>query len=532
MYKVMLVDDDIPVLEYFEKAVPWASLGLQLEGVYDSSKKALEAAMISMPDILITDIGMPEIDGLELVKRLKTKSSGLKVLIASCHNEFAYAQQALKLNVHEYLLKETISVESITQVLQSLIQELETQNAILQQTERLKQFENQHRSVIKVKLLRELLYAPLWDYRDWIHQCMQHGFDLRHDSIIPVLCHVDRYSDIIRKLRLNDETFAFAIDNVASEFLHSKGSGVFLPLDSKTAVLLFPVSSSLHINAFEMVKEQLHGIQAAIAHHLKSSTSYFVGNKMNNSQLRSGLTELLVERDKHFYDKDGMIRSVNKEPFATEDLFIHYAEAEQELKRHLVNDNSSELKEVLKKWIAFMIHKRYHPSTVKEWVLKLMLDILIKLRTLKHYNSSYSEEVVHQKISQMDSIYHLEDWLLNYMEHITFPMNFSSIQNSIIVKAQNYVAHHMEEKISMETVAGHLHLNPSYFSRTYKQDTGEGFIKYVTRVKMQAACMLLDSTNKTIEEISDQLGYENTSYFNKCFKNVLQISPTEYRGQK
>jgi two-component system response regulator YesN len=111
-------------------------------------------------------------------------------------------------------------------------------------------------------------------------------------------------------------------------------------------------------------------------------------------------------------------------------------------------------------------------------------------------------------------------------------MNFSSIQNSIIVKAQNYVANHMNEKISMESVAVHLHLNPSYFSRIYKQGLGEGFIKYVTRMKMQEACKILDTTNKTIEEISDQLGYENNSYFNKCFKNVLHISPTEYRGQK
>ena len=106
------------------------------------------------------------------------------------------------------------------------------------------------------------------------------------------------------------------------------------------------------------------------------------------------------------------------------------------------------------------------------------------------------------------------------------------LSNSVIVKAQNYVANHMEEKISMESVASYLHLNPSYFSRIFKQGTGEGFIKYVTRMKMQEACRLLDTTNKTIEEIADQLGYENKSYFNKCFKSVLDVSPVEYRGQK
>lgn len=531
MYKVMLVDDDVPVLDYLEKAVSWADLGLKLEGVYEKSKEALEAGLISMPDILITDIGMPEMDGLELVQKLKMKSPQLRVLIISCHNEFLYAQKALKLNVHDYVLKETLSVDSISLILKSVIQELEIQNSMLEQSERLRRFEGQHRSVIKEKLLRELLYAPIWDYQDWVNRCIQQGLDHMDESIIPVLCHVDRYSDTIHKLGLNDETYEFAIDNVVSEFLKSKGIGVFLPLDSKTSFLLIPYSSSIHISAFDMVKDHLRGIQKVILNNLKSSTSYFIGEKIYSPQLRSGISEMLADRDRHFYEQDGIISRFSREKFTPEDLFIYYAEAEQEFKRHLVNDNISELKEVLKKWISFIISRRYRPSDVKEWILKLMLDMQIKLKTLKHYTFSYSEEVIHRKILQMDNIFHLEDWLLSYMEQITLTMNLSSIQNSIIVRAQNYVANHINEKISMETVAAHLHLNPSYFSRIFKQSTDEGFTKYVTRIKMQEACKLLDTTNKTIEEISDLLGYEHKSYFNKCFKNVLHISPTEYRGQ-
>lgn len=532
MYKVMLVDDDLPVLEYLEQALPWEGLGLQLLGGYDESKEALKAALNDMPDILITDIGMPEMDGLELVKQLKQKSPMLQVLIISCHNEFGYAQEALKLNVHEYLLKETLGVETIKPILKTMVQNADNRKSIVQQTERIKQFESKHRSVIKEKLLWELLHTPLWNFGEWSNSCLQQGLDFSKGTIIPVLCRVDRYSDTISKLRLNDETYTFAFDNIASEWLSRTDSGAFFPLDSKTAFLFFPTDSSLHVNPFEMVREQVQEIQDVILKNLKSSTSYYIGQRIEGIQLRSHVSDMLVHGDIHFYERDGTVRLFSKEPFSTEDLFIHYAEAEKELKRNMINGSTEELKEMIMKWFAIIIDKRYHPSMVKEWMLKLMLDLLIKLRTLKHYNSSYSEEVIHQKILAMDSIFHLQDWLLQYMEQITLPQSTYYVQSSAIIRAQNYVARHIEGKISTEEVAKYLHLNPSYFSRMYKQGTGEGFIKYVTRIKMQEACRLLDTTTKTIEEIADLLGYENKSYFNKCFKNVLNVPPIEYRGQK
>jgi len=530
MHKVMLVDDDIPVLDYLEKMLPWEELGLQLLGGYDESEEALVAALEQMPDLLITDIGMPGIDGLELVKRLKEKSPMLQVLIISCHNEFNYAQQALKLNVHEYILKETLSVESIAPILEKMVQEIEHEKAVISQTERLKKFESEHRSVIKEKLLHNMLHTPLWNYEDWLRYCVQQGVSIPQGAIIPVLCRVDRYADTIAGLRLSDETYSFAFDNIVSEGLGS--SGMYLPLDSKLGVILFSADASLNINAFETVRDQVKVIQSELMKYLKTSSSYYIGQRTVGAELRRAVASMLARKDTPFYDRDMTIAVYREVAFSIEDLFAHYAEAEQELKRELVSGSKDELKEILSRWFGLIMEKHYQPSAVKEWVLKLMLDLLIKLRTLNHYSSTYSEEVIHQKILNVDSIYQLQDWLLAYIEQISLPQSDQLMFNSLIVKAQNYVAKHLNEKISTEEVAKHLHLNPNYFSRMYKQGTGEGFIRYVTRIKMEEACRLLDTTTKSIEEIADQLGYENKSYFNKCFKAILNVPPVEYRGQK
>jgi two-component system, response regulator YesN len=98
-------------------------------------------------------------------------------------------------------------------------------------------------------------------------------------------------------------------------------------------------------------------------------------------------------------------------------------------------------------------------------------------------------------------------------------------RNDDVIKARKYVQTHLCEKISLTEVADHLHLNSSYFSRMYKKETGEGFVEYVTRVKMEKALEILDQSIKSVEQIADELGFESKSYFLKTFKRFYGLSP-------
>ncbi|MEH7177804.1 response regulator transcription factor [Neobacillus vireti] len=102
-------------------------------------------------------------------------------------------------------------------------------------------------------------------------------------------------------------------------------------------------------------------------------------------------------------------------------------------------------------------------------------------------------------------------------------------KNEDVLKAQKYVQTHIGEKITLTEVAAHLHLNSSYFSRMYKKETGEGFVEYVTRVKMEKAIDLLDHSIKSVEQIAYELGFESKSYFLKTFKKYYNVSPKSYK---
>ncbi|WHZ03673.1 response regulator [Neobacillus sp. YX16] len=129
MYKVMLVDDDFPVIEMLSELIEWEKLGVTLHSTHENGKSAFEKASEEMPDILITDIGMPQMNGIELTKQLKEINPNLQVVILSCHTEFKFAKQALNLRVQDYLVKDMFDSEEFCQVIKKIVENLERKDS-------------------------------------------------------------------------------------------------------------------------------------------------------------------------------------------------------------------------------------------------------------------------------------------------------------------------------------------------------------------------------------------------------------------
>ncbi|SDM91939.1 helix-turn-helix domain-containing protein [Bacillus sp. OK048] len=127
MYKVILVDDDYHVLEFLDSKIPWGDLGFTVMGLYQDGEQALESMGEEYPDVIITDIGMPIMNGIDLVKNAKNLNLNFHSIILTCHDDFSYVQQALRLNSFDYILKETIDTDSLRDILLKLKEKLDKQ---------------------------------------------------------------------------------------------------------------------------------------------------------------------------------------------------------------------------------------------------------------------------------------------------------------------------------------------------------------------------------------------------------------------
>lgn len=163
MYKVIIADDQMPVLEYLQAKLPWQELGLELLAACSDGEEALHACKKLPPDILITDIGMPIMNGLQLIEEARKLNPGLKTVILSCHEEFHFAQQAVKLNVNDYILKETMRIEQLVDILSQLITQLHKETTIQNDHQKLQAVVSLGLSSLKSTFLQSLIEQPVWD---------------------------------------------------------------------------------------------------------------------------------------------------------------------------------------------------------------------------------------------------------------------------------------------------------------------------------------------------------------------------------
>lgn len=529
MYTVMLVDDDVPVLEFLQRLVPWESLGLRVSGSFENGRDALDAALRETPDIVITDIGMPQMDGIELIREFKRRGLDCKTVIISCHHEFEYARQAVKLEVVDYLLKESLQVEGIVALLRRTIERIAADEESRRQLDRWKHQHVRTRQARKQRFLAALLEDTLLDARAWAEQAGEFGLDPEL-PYVPVLC-CPAYSEALKRYGAKD-TFHFAAENIAAELLESRGAMFSRDWHQ---VLLLAADADRPARGQLEVETGIARVQLAIGKYLKVSTTMLAGEAARGpAQLRSRLRALISGLPHRFYMKGGtIVWEPCERPFSDKDLFSDYMAAMDEFRQLVLDEGSDRVTPVLRRWFDRIVRERYEPGMVKDWTLKMMIDLQLKLKSLSYFQTDFSQEVLHGRMASVVSIDELEEWLGAFLHEAIAMMDdiYRGPQKREIMEAIRYIESRISQRITMEEVAEQLHLSPSYFSRLFKKESGEGFVEYVTRRKMEKAKELLSQSGNTVDEIAYLLGYDNKSYFMKVFKQHTGVTPGEYAGR-
>lgn len=545
MYNVMLADDDYPVIELLSETIRWEELGLRLMSTHENGWSAWEQAQRQTPDILITDIGMPKMDGLELSGRIRELNPAVRIAILSCHSEFQYAQQAVRLNVQDYLLKDTLDPEDLVQRLTRFKQAMDEEKQAGWEHSRMKRMYDEAKELRKEQSLKNLIDLPLLSPENWRKEAAEYGLLREGEHTLPVAGFLENYRQVKYRF-FSDQTLRFAVGNVMKEVLENFAPcGVHAGYDARTWLLFFSGKPGLHRNLYEETAQMLKEIQSALRKVLKVDMSLCIGEPCASPEsLKQALGGLLASGGLRFYLEPGetvKLRAsrprLEQEPEGDDlpprDLFSFYDEALGELRGALLDREPQAIRSATAAWTARIRKERYPPEAVKDWVLKLLLDLKLKLQAIPSVSTASSADTLHKEIADIDSLADLHAWLNGHLESwaATDFGGHKSGRRPEITEACVYVSRRLHSRISLDEVAEHLHMNTSYFCRLFKKETGSTFIEYVTRLKMMRAQELLDRTGATVGEICEQLGYDNQSYFIKTFKSYSGVTPVEYRSR-
>ncbi len=515
MYKVLIVDDEKMIRMGIKKVIRWEELGIGEVFTAASAGEALGILKEHRPEIMITDICMSEMSGLELIEAAKELQPKLRVLVLTGYDSFEYARQGLRLKVQDFFLKPA-DENSLSQ-------------AIREQAAYLKREEAEAKSTLLVQRTRGIAeQTRLETYmRDLIHRRGESGKILEklHDYYRP-----DRISGFQVVLvfpalcmdnQLSEKNFReISMKNICIRIVDAE-EGITFPDDDGTIVIV-----------------------------------YFLKEEEDSSLERSReLADILQDE---FDSRPKMVIGSVVEKF--ENLYISYHDARhlsdtekegiQDIlqllgdknKNHIFQNIYGELKDIMCGNIgnteyvlkAFCTFKRAAESynLSRQAVRRLCFELASSIYF------AYLGEVGETEDGKLDALSKSlrsasREEACEVTEVFLAQMLGSQEENvhEIVAKAKYYISEHLAENLTVSNIAVSLYITPNYFSRLFKRVTKEGCNEYIVRKRIEKAKSLLDTTSLKVGEIAMMVGYRDTNYFSLAFKKHTGKSPTKYRDE-
>ena len=537
MYKVMLVDDEEIVIEGLKKKIDWEGLQLEIAGVAQDGLEALKMIEETTPDILITDVIMPVMDGLKLIETIKAMGKNIKTIILSGHDEFSYAQKALKLGAAEYQLK-PISVEELEELLERIITKINEERQEEQVKNKLKKDNIQNSEIVKRHIFTSILEGRADNPEKLTSMIHDINKDYLTNKIVVSVVELDDYSKLFTDTNNKErELTIFSMLNIASEIVESNNKGFSIILDEKRlAAITFydnrwstqQISNS-YTWLFCLIKDN---IKKYLGYSVTIGVGQVAGNVFETRESYLGACNAV--KYKLVYGKGRMIH-YDRIPNSSGQLQKMFSDDE----RHLLELINALDKKGISEYID-QLHKNIaeKPIHTYEDVINVCYKLVLMAKSLldQHSNSNETSETeiaLLEQIKKFEGIDQLMLWIKEFFSNVFDVANSKNKRqyNSIV----NYVIENIEKnymnEIELNGMAQKLFLSANYLSTLFKKETGISFKSYLTNCRLNKAKKLLLNPQYKIYQIANMVGYENEEYLCRLFKSNFGITCKEYRDR-
>ncbi|GIP25000.1 DNA-binding response regulator [Paenibacillus sp. J23TS9] len=530
MYKVFIVDDEAVVRDGLKRTINWQEHGFELIGDYANGREALEMMEHTVPDVIISDISMPFMDGLELASAVSRKYPYVKMIILTGFDEFEYAQQAIRLKVSDFILK-PITAHEMRDLLHKVKREMDE---VAQQHEDLSRLYHQLKQslpLLKERFLERLVVNGLRTSE--IDERFQY-FGLAPLSPLQLVMVADIDDFGTRTIRTDTghdtEILRYAAFNVLEEIAIRENLLLFRTREERL-VLVFSgetEESALYEQAYHIAEEARFYIDK----FLKFTVSIGVGQACRSAEelplsYRSALSAL----DYRFLLGKNRV------------LSILDFEGKPAFENHSRRDWDRQLASVVKTGSVQEVHQLIHEfvADLKEsmvpldsCLLHIQKVILSLMNTTQELGLEGSRQIHLTDVYKYKTLDEIEVWLEETVSSVMTSIadNRNHYTLTQIRKAVEYIeTHYAEEKMSLQDLCRHVLMSTSYFSLVFKQHTGETFVEYLTRIRMEKAKEMLQHTTMKFYEIAGKVGYGDPNYFSILFKKHAGMTPREYRDR-
>lgn len=528
MIKIHIVDDELIFREYLRTVFDWESYGFEIVAESKDGLEALEMVKQNLPDVMLVDINMPFMDGLELIKNLNKKYPTIAIILITGHSEFEYAQRAVRLGVADYLLKpfNKKKLLSVLMVIKDEIYEKKNMDIIGRKKEK----------IATQWYLNQLLNHPFTSIEAEHQAAVSELFKNFEASVFQVaIIEVDSgFSTNIAEDEMSLQKFI--VRNMLEEFLHNDGNNYLLnqAKNRMVAILEFTQSNDpetirkvafkrliqqtkkhFNINVTICLGETQRGIEAIYNSAVKAT-------RVMNERLVSSRGDIIECSANATGNYECILYSREQRDLIDQYLRLHdYSEVNQELVRLFDTVKKSEVHQnqiitiatgLINLCIQFIEERGYK-------FIEIFGD---DFEPIKQVNNAKSIDMIKDEIDGM------------YKTVIDYCKRSRRSKSSVLAaKAVAYIgANYSDSDLSVGEIASHIYINASYLRKVFKAELGMSVSEYLTRIRMRTAGRLITTLSMKLSEVARQVGYSDPGYFSKCFKKYYGVTPSDYENNR
>lgn len=534
LYRIMLVDDEEEVRKAMIRKMDWGQLGFTVAGDAENGEDALEKLDLLEPDVVMTDIRMPYMDGLTLVARIREKYPFIKILIFSGYDDFEYAKQAIKYRVTEYILK-PVNGEELAEILKRVRISLDEE---IKQRRNISMLQESYEK--SLPMLREVFLNDLVsrgaDLSGVAPKLKEYGVDiLDARKWLAAVIHVEQVEQAEeQELYRHQELIPISVRKLVED--HLKTYGRFTVFNSAEGITLIAAvdgnnsETGLITLLEDTCKEsrRILGISITVGVGYSCDTLQEIRRSYQTAVDALGY-RAIVGCGRTIYIND-------MEPVNRGKLQFGAGE-EAELTAVIKFGTKDQIGETLRELAVRMDDAKVHDNqyqvymlTIVNCLIRLMQQYDLKMSGMFDSEDHYADII--KRICRRESF-------AEEMIPIACRMNEALNQardnttRKVIVEAKKYIQeNYADPELSVDVLCRHLHMSSAYFSTVFKKETGQTYVNYLTEVRLQKAEELLEQTDDKTYEIAQKVGYQEQNYFSYVFKKKYGISPTKYRGTR
>ncbi len=533
MYKILIVDDEELVRKAIVAKLDWAGIGFSEVEQAEDGEEALEIALKFKPHIVLTDIRMPFMDGLELAERLRTRLPQTKVIILSGHDEFEYAQEAIKAGVLDYILK-PVHAAGLKELMEKAKLLLDHEFEEKEKLYKLKIQLHQSLPLLRDKFLISLVNNSVHE-RELEKKLEYLEIQFPYQSFIVCVSEIDNLNVLAENSSAEDtELLMFSFLNISSELIGSSGI-VFNDFNSRQ-IILYNFPQEKEPSGIDNLYSILEAIRENFSKYFNVTITTGIGRVVGSPKdLHASYNDALHVLDYKIVMGKNRIYDIRDLGFRKQEMY-YPINSINELLSKIKLESVEAVSEYTEKFFGgLMDRKNITPDNIKIIMSELIngaqkIIMEMKDESKEHENIDFG---IYEEIGKYKTLEEMKPVVFHYLAGInkTIHAARNSRNLHIINKAKQFIHNsYKQDDLSLNQIAALVSVSPGYLSILFRKETNQTFIEYLTLVRMEKAKELLKTSSLKSYEVAYNVGFSDPHYFSMSFKKYTGVTPSDYKS--